>query len=254
LAVFFLLARLGGSLAATWFAAVSLFFYGWWNPRYVPLLLASIVFNYGMGYAIGRFQGRFRAKALLIAALAVNLSLLAVFKYTDFAIDSVNAVLDLGIPHADLILPLGISFFTFTQISFLVDVYLGKAREHNFIHYTLFVTFFPHLIAGPVLHHSQMMPQFALPATYRLSSANIAIGLSMFTIGLAKKVLLADTFGGYAGPVFSATHDGITPGFFVFWLGALVTALLRFFRVLRHGHRSVSIVRDRLSDQLQLTI
>lgn len=169
MAVFFLLARLGGSLAATWFAAVSLFFYGWWNPRYVPLLLASIVFNYGMGYAIGRFQGRFRAKALLIAALAVNLSLLAVFKYTDFAIDSVNGVLDLGIPHADLILPLGISFFTFTQISFLVDVYLGKAREHNFIHYTLFVTFFPHLIAGPVLSQpddAAVRPTRYLPAQF----------------------------------------------------------------------------------------
>lgn len=229
LAVFFLLARLGRPLAAAWFAAVSLFFYGWWDPRYVPLLLASIAFNYGMGYAIGRFRGRFQAKALLIAALAVNLSLLAVFKYTDFAIDSVNGVFDLGIPHANLILPLGISFFTFTQISFLVDVYRGLAREHNFIHYMLFVTFFPHLIAGPVLHHSQMMPQFALPSTYRLSAANLAMGLSMFTIGLAKKVLLADTFGEYAGPVFSATQDGITPGFFVSWLGALAYTLQLYF-------------------------
>ncbi len=229
LLVFFLLARLGRALAATWFAAVSLCFYGWWDPRYIPLLLASIAFNYGMGSAIARFPGRSRAKALLVAALSVNLALLAGFKYTDFAIDSVNAMFGIAIPHAELVLPLGISFFTFTQISFLVDVYRGQAREPSFIHYTLFVTFFPHLIAGPVLHHSQMMPQFALPSTYRFSASNLAMGLSLFTVGLAKKVLFADTFGEYVAPVFGAAEDGVTPGFVVCWIGALAYTLQIYF-------------------------
>src|SRR6185312_13210831 len=104
----------------------------------------------------------------------------------------------LDLPLRDIVLPLGISFFTFTQIAFLVDVYRRQAREYSFVHYTLFVSYFPHLIAGPLLHHREIMPQFSRPRTYALSAENLGVGLAIFTIGLAKKVVLADSLASFA--------------------------------------------------------
>jgi alginate O-acetyltransferase complex protein AlgI len=208
---FFWLARYGRNVSALWLAFASLFFYGWWSPKYVGLLLASVVINYGIGYVIGHARSRSHAKLFLTFAITTNLVLLGFYKYANFFIGTTNWLSDGTLPLVDIILPLGISFFTFTQIAFLVDVYRGVAREYNFIHYLLFVTYFPHLIAGPVLHHEQMMPQFAKPETYRLQLDNVALGLSIFTIGLAKKVLLADSFSDYVGPVFSATGLGVQP-------------------------------------------
>ena len=188
-------------LAALWLGLASLTFYAVWDARFVILLLASISFNYGAGYWIGlrrNANSSNQAKHSLIAAIAFNLILLGYFKYTNFFIVSTNEFLGIHIPTLDIILPLGISFFTFTQIAFLVDVYRGIAREVNFIHYLLFVTYFPHLLAGPVLHHKQMMPQFANPATYRINPELIAAGLTLFVLGLSKKVLIADSFAEYA--------------------------------------------------------
>src|SRR5882762_10445219 len=183
LAGFFWLARYSNRLAAAWLAAASLFFYGWWNPIYVVLLLASIVFNFVVGLAIVRKVGTRRARRLLATGVATNLLLLAYYKYADFFVSNLNYVgASLPLPH--IVLPLGISFFTFTQIAFLADAYRGKAAEYRFTHYCLFVTYFPHLIAGPVLHHKEMMPQFTQGSTYRIDARNIAVGLSIFAIGL----------------------------------------------------------------------
>ena len=132
-------------------------------------------------------------------------------------------------PTTNILLPLGISFFTFTQIAFLVDVYRGKVREYDPVHYVLFVTYFPHLIAGPVLHHGQIMPQFADASIYRPSANNIAVGLAIFVIGLGKKVLLADTFSGYADPVFASAEAGATPATAAAWFGALAYTLQLYF-------------------------
>lgn len=229
LAGFFLIARAGEMAAALWLAGASLFFYGWWNPTFVLLLLASISFNYGMGYALGQGRSARVGHTLLVVAVAANLVLLGYFKYVNFFIATANQLTNYQVRAADVILPLGISFFTFTQIAFLVDVRRGIAHEYNFVHYLLFVTYFPHLIAGPVLHHKQMMPQFASAGTYRFRLDNLVLGLGIFSVGLAKKVLLADSLGEYADPVFEAARMGQKPMFATAWAGALAYGLQLYF-------------------------
>lgn len=227
---FFWIGRSSHQLAALWLASTSVFFYGYWNPKFVSLLLASVVFNYALGYAIGHSRNcASRARALLVFAVTANLLLLGVFKYTNFFLATVNSLAGSSLPLQDIILPLGISFFTFTQIAFLVDVHRGIAREYSLIHYLLFVTYFPHLIAGPVLHHKQMMPQFAAASTYRFSSENLAIGIAFLAIGLAKKVLLADNFSEYSTRVFTAASSGEPLQFFEAWSGALAYTLQLYF-------------------------
>jgi len=231
IAGFYGLGRYSHHLATLWLAAASLFFYGWWDARFVGLLLGSIVFNYGAGYLIGHSQAsaQRRAKLLLIASIIANLSLLGYFKYANFFVDNLNTLTGSAITMAKVFLPLGISFFTFTQIAFLVDTYQGKVKEYNFVHYTLFVTYFPHLIAGPVLHHKEMMPQFAKHDTCRVNWENIAIGLTIFILGLGKKVLLADSLGEYATPIFEAVKAGGHPMLFEAWFGALSYSLQLYF-------------------------
>ena len=228
-ALFFLFARVSTLLAAGWLAAASLFFYGWWNPVYVALLLASIVGNYFAGFAIARTADAQGKKRRLIAAIGVNLALLAYYKYSNFFLVNVATVLGSAPPQADIILPLGISFFTFTQIAFLVDTYQGKVKEYNFIHYCLFVTYFPHLIAGPILHHAEMMPQFARADTYRMQAGHVAAGLTIFFIGLFKKVMLADGIAVYVSPLFGLPAAGIAPTFLEAWGGALAYTLQLYF-------------------------
>jgi alginate O-acetyltransferase complex protein AlgI len=217
---FYGLGRLSPRLASLWLALASLFFYGWWDSRYVFLLLSSIGFNYGAGYAIAN-PWRSKAKTLLILAVTVNLLLLGYFKYFNFFIENLNEWTALRLAAPEIILPLGISFFTFTQIAFLVDSYQGKVKETDFIHYTLFVTYFPHLIAGPVLHHKEMMPQFALSRHCRIHPENVAVGLTIFILGLSKKVLIADSLAEFATPIFNAAGSGGQPLLIEAWLGAL---------------------------------
>jgi D-alanyl-lipoteichoic acid acyltransferase DltB (MBOAT superfamily) len=252
LAGYFLLDRLTSSASwrlapAVWLALASLFFYAWWDVRYLPLLLASICVNYGAGRLIGARAGAARKRAL-VAALALNLGLLAYYKYANFFIDSVNAVAVAASAGAaslpwsglDIILPIGISFFTFTQIAFLVDCYRGEVREYRFIHYVLFVSYFPHLIAGPVLHHRDMMPQFADPANAHPRAANFAIGLSIFTIGLAKKVLIADNLSPLAMPVFAA---GATPTLIEAWIGVLAYTFQLYFDFSGYSDMAIGLSR-----------
>jgi len=228
----FFLGRQSHRLAALWLGLASLTFYAAWDARFVLLLFTSIAFNYGAGYWIGLHRANEssrKGKHTLVAAIAANLILLGYFKYTNFFLSSANQFFGTPIPALDIILPLGISFFTFTQIAFLVDVYRGIAREYNFIHYLLFVTYFPHLIAGPVLHHKQMMPQFANPATYRINTNHIAVGLTIFVLGLSKKVLLADNLAEHATPVFLAARDGNLLSMLEAWTGALAYSLQLYF-------------------------
>lgn len=240
---FFLLARYGQQLAAAWLALASLFFYGWWNPEFVSLLLASILFNYGLGITISRYQDKPIAGSLLAFAVTSNLLLLGVFKYTNFFIDSFNDVAGTAVPLTNIVLPLGISFFTFTQIAFLVDARRGIAHEYNFIHYLLFVTYFPHLIAGPVLHHKQMMPQFGDKATYRIDSENITIGLTIFIIGLFKKVILADGVAEYASPVFNAAEVGKILHPLDAWAGTMAYTLQIYFDFSGYSDMAIGISR-----------
>ena len=236
---FFLIARWSRALAGAWLALASLVFYGYWSIAAVPLLVVSICVNYWFGLRVtpagsGQEPCPSRSRRWSLAAsICLNLGVLAYFKYANFFIDNLNLALR-GVSAGEIralnvVLPIGISFFTFTQIAFLVDCYEGKVRERNFVHYALFVSYFPHLISGPVLHHSQMMPQFRLPATYRMQAENILTGLFGVVVGLAKKVLLADEFSQYASPIFDAAHDGQHIGFIVAWTGALAYTLQIYF-------------------------
>ncbi|MGR9087526.1 MAG: MBOAT family O-acyltransferase [Gammaproteobacteria bacterium] len=217
---FYGLGRYGHRWASLWLAAASLFFYGWWDYRYVALLLASVTFNYGSGWAIANVRS-LKPKITLALAVVANLLLLGYYKYANFFIENLNGLIGGELTGIEIILPLGISFFTFTQIAYLVDTFQGKVRETNFVHYILFVTYFPHLIAGPVLHHKEMMPQFAQYDHCRIDLKNIAVGLTIFILGLAKKVLIADSLAEYATPIFNGVSAGLHPLLFDAWIGAL---------------------------------
>ncbi|HPF46965.1 MAG: MBOAT family protein [Alphaproteobacteria bacterium] len=207
--VYFFLNHKKLTIAANAFLALaSLFFYSWWNIIYLPLILSSILFNYYIGQKIhaslGNESSRISPKSILTFGVVVNLALLGYFKYSDFFISNTNLLLGTHFTLLHLVLPLAISFFTFQQISYLVDSYKGKVNEHNFINYSLFVTFFPQLIAGPIVHHKEMMPQFAMLRSKLINYKNIATGLFIFSIGLFKKLVFADTFAkwvyfGYGG-------------------------------------------------------
>jgi alginate O-acetyltransferase complex protein AlgI len=191
-------------LAVAWLTLASLFFYGWWNPLYIPLLLCSMAFN----YFVGRALARRRSSALLAAGVAVNLILLGYYKYAGFLVQTVNGVSGAAFPIPDIALPLAISFFTFQQIAFLVDSYDGIAEEPSFINYSMFITFFPHLIAGPITHHKEMLPQFDDRRIFKPQANLVALGLTLFLLGLGKKVLLADTIAGWVRPMFETTASG----------------------------------------------
>lgn len=232
---FFRIGKYSHAMASLWLAAASLFFYGWWDVRYVTLLLTSVMFNYGAGYMIGHRiaranqQANGTAKMLLAGAIGVNLILLGYFKYANFFVSNLNHFSGTSFSVGEIILPLGISFFTFTQIAFLVDTYQGKVKEFNPVHYLLFVTYFPHLIAGPVLHHKEMMPQFAKHNVCKINWDNVTVGLSIFVLGLAKKVLIADSLADFATPVFSVATAGGEPALFEAWIGALAYTLQLYF-------------------------
>ena len=212
-----------------WLVAVSLFFYAYWNIAYLPLLVGSILFNFAVGTALApnpSKPARFSRRLVLACGIIGNLGLLGYFKYADFLIDNINAAFDIGFISPHLLLPLGISFFTFTQIAYLVDSYRGEAREYDFLNYALFVTFFPHLIAGPILHHGEMMSQFKSRWTLVMRYRNIALGLFIFSIGLFKKVVIADTFAVWANAGF---EGGETLDFFSAWATSLSYTFQLYF-------------------------
>lgn len=206
----------------SWLVFVSLFFYSWWNVTYLPLILTSILFNYSIASTILEYNNRkkifFSKKTLLQIGLFLNLGLLLYFKYMDFFIANLNWSLNSNIPLMHIVLPLGISFFTITQIAFLIDCYEGLVKEKNFLNYMLFVTFFPHLLAGPILHHKEIMPQFASMKNKVKNYKNIAIGLFIFSIGLFKKVVIADTFGKWVNIGFDTAT---TLNLFEAWITSL---------------------------------
>jgi D-alanyl-lipoteichoic acid acyltransferase DltB (MBOAT superfamily) len=178
----------------------SLFFYSWWNIMYLPLILSSMLFNYVIGQSLNNNFEKIiiNKKSLLFFGIFINLGLLGYFKYTDFFIVNINVVTQSSLPLLNLALPLAISFFTFQQIAYLVDSYRVETKEYDFLNYALFVTFFPQLIAGPIVHHSEMMPQFVSKWNLVKKYKNIALGIFIFAIGLFKKVVIADTFSVWA--------------------------------------------------------
>jgi D-alanyl-lipoteichoic acid acyltransferase DltB (MBOAT superfamily) len=226
---FFLAARLNRRLPIFVLIAASIAFYAYWKPEVTLLLLGSILFNYCAGLFLQSDRPRPARRAGIIAAITVNLGLLAYFKYANFFMGTIHALTGLGPGPLDIILPIGISFYTFTQIAYLVDSYKGEVKERSFSSYVLFVTFFPHLIAGPVLHHKEMMPQFANPETYRFNWLSITLGVLLFSIGLWKKVVFADTMAPWANEAFGAADAGGTMELWTAWGGALAYTMQIYF-------------------------
>lgn len=183
-----------------WLVLASLFFYGWWNPHYLPLIMISLLVNYSLGrwLAIAASMPRPIKNGLLGCGVVFNLGLLTYYKYAGFLLGNLALLLGRSVHEISPTLPLAISFFTFTQIAYLVDSYRGQTREYSLLNYALFVTFFPHLIAGPIVHHKHIVPQFSNLRCSLLRYRNIALGLTLFAIGLAKKVLFADTLAQWA--------------------------------------------------------
>lgn len=244
---FFWLAKASVRLSTAWLCLASLFFYGWWNPKFLLLLLGSILFNYLLGSRLAPdvvgAMSTARRRMMLIVGVGTNLLLLGYFKYLNFFIVSVSSLVGQSWGIQDIVLPLGISFFTFTQIAFLVDCARGQAKDFDFLRYVLFVTYFPHLIAGPVLHHRQVMPQFEASATYRFSYENLSLGLLLFAIGLFKKVMLADDLANQVTPVFDQAAQGIAPKFLLAWTGALAFAFQLYFDFSGYSDMALGVSR-----------
>ena len=202
--LYFFLQERGYETAAKGFlVSASLFFYAWWNMSYLPILLFSMLFNYTIG---NRLHSHIHKKTLLIMGITTNLLLLGYFKYADFFITNINLASHSSFSLLHLALPLAISFFTFQQIAYLVDSYRGETKTYNFLTYALFVSFFPQLIAGPIVHHAEMMPQFASKENLKKNYQNIALGIFIFSIGLFKKVVIADSFALWASQGFDVVQ------------------------------------------------
>ena len=183
--------------AKSFLVFASLFFYSWWNISYLPLILSSMLFNYTIGNTLNK-ETKFSKRSILTFAILANLALLGYFKYADFFIENFNFAFNTDLSLLHLALPLAISFFTFQQIAYLVDSYRGETAEYDFLNYAIFVTFFPQLIAGPIVHHKEIMPQFASKWKLVKRYKNIALGIFIFSMGLFKKVVIADTFATWA--------------------------------------------------------
>lgn len=238
---FHLLGRFGRRPVIAWLGFMSVVFYWEWNHKFVFFLLASIMVNFLVSRWIGDApEGSQRRRLLLYLGITLNLFALFYFKYL-FKLGAVLAGWHLlTSAPAPILLPLGISFFTFTQISYLVDLAQGQAEEKDFLSYLLFVTFFPHLIAGPILHHKEMMPQFAEGRRFGLTAENFSLGFTWFVFGLAKKVLIADSLAAYADYAFA--HAG-SLGALSAWTGLIVYSMQLYFDFSGYSDMAIGLAR-----------
>lgn len=226
-------------IAIIWLIIASLFFYGWWKPEYLFLIILSIVANYAAGLSLLRKPSR----TLLTIAVTGNLLLLGYYKYSEFAVENLNSLLNVDFELNPITLPLAISFFTFQQIAFLVDTYRGQSQEPSFIRYCLFVTFFPQLIAGPIVHHREVFSQFSRPDAFRLRSSHLSIGMAIFFAGLFKKVVFADSAALYATPVFEAAERGVELTIFEAWGGVLAYSFQLYFDFSGYSDMAIGLAR-----------
>ncbi len=233
--------KLGQRPALYWLGVTSLFFYGWWNPPYIVLLLFSVCFN----YMISRWMtiSTSCAKWILIFGITVDLGVIAYYKYFNFFLSSVNQILNVEFTLHAIIMPLGISFFTFQQIAFLVDTYKRRTQPGTMFHYSLFVIFFPQLIAGPIVHHNVMIPQISQKLDWKKWGENLAYGLTIFLIGLFKKSILADGIAMHASPVFAAAEQCLELSFFEAWGGAIAYTFQLYFDFSGYSEMAVGIAK-----------
>jgi alginate O-acetyltransferase complex protein AlgI len=238
---FLLLGRIGRSAVLVWLALMSLVFYGYWRPSFVAVLCGSILFNFICSKFIWRYRNRPKLQnAVMVFGIVANLGMLAFFKYLFPALDFIDRHLGLHANFGSVVLPLGISFFTFTQIAYLVDLSQESADPQDFIGYAVFVTFFPHLIAGPIIHHREIMPQIAKRDRYSLNWRHLATGASWFILGLAKKVIIADRLAPYAESAFT-NAAGLTMT--SAWIGLLCYSLQLYFDFSGYSDMAIALAK-----------
>ncbi|HYM02761.1 MAG TPA: MBOAT family protein [Stellaceae bacterium] len=224
----------------------SIVFYGWWNPIYLPLLGGLALFNFVFArwiVAALMAKRRSRVRLLLTIGIVVDLAVLAYFKYTDFFIGTANTLLGQAIPLEHILLPLGISFFTFQKIAYLVDASRGAVTKHSFLEYCFFVMFFPQLIAGPIVHHSEIFSQIRRPGALAVQPDHVAVGLTIFLIGLFKKVIIADHLAPVVSEVFTAADIGQPLSLFMAWQGAAAYTLQLYFDFSGYSDMAIGAAR-----------
>lgn len=244
--VFFGISKLSNSKTCfpkTWLIAVSLFFYGWWEPRNLFLIAFSIFFNYELCLYLRSVKTASLStkKCLLVFGIIVNLGLLGYFKYLNFLSNNLNALIGTDFEAGNIILPLAISFFTFQQIAYLIETYRGEIEDRSFLNYTLFVVFFPQLIAGPIVHFKDVINQFRSKSIYQFDSTCFSVGTFIFFVGLFKKTVLADRIAIYVGPVFETASQGIQLSFFEAWVGALSYTMQLYFDFSGYSDMAIGI-------------
>ena len=237
---FFLFRSLRMEGAIIWWLIVSsLAFYAWWSPLHLLLLLGSV----GANYTIHLFLQQHRSRPLLIAGIVGNLGLLAWFKYADFLLENVSLLFGGKAEALGIVLPLAISFFTFQQISFLLDTWNDRIEKCDFKRYVLFVTFFPQLIAGPIVLQKDTIPQFRLSNFVNRAGLNVLIGMTLFGIGLFKKIVLADGIAPFANAVFGAADAGQSLSMEAAWLGSLAYTFQIYFDFSGYCDMALGIAR-----------
>ncbi|MCX7921325.1 MAG: MBOAT family protein [Clostridia bacterium] len=228
-------------VAKLWLVLASFYFYAQGSIKYLPLFVGCVFINYIIGTMIVQASGPYalRNKRILLAlGLIQNIGLLGYYKYTDFFIKSYNTVSGEAIPLRNLILPIGISFFTFQLIAFLVDSYRGETKEYSVIDYLIFITFFPQLIVGPITHHKEIVPQFEDEKQSSFNKQSFMLGLFVFSIGCAKKILLADPLTAYAQQFFLNIADA---GVFKTWLSVIAYTFSYYFDLSGYADMAIGL-------------
>ena len=236
----------GHRTAIAWLVAASFVYYAWWSPPFIFLLVSSIVANFVIGRVIQNNQNEGhdrRAGWLLGFGVAANLAAIGYFKYAGFLESNIDAAFGFKFGIGNVVLPIGISFFTFQQIAYLVDIRQGKSAEQDFLYFALFVSFFPQLIAGPIVHHNEFLPQLFKKSAMRLRTENIAVGATIFSLGLFKKVVIADQVALYASPVFAQAASGGSVDFVSAWIAALAYSFQIYFDFSGYSDMAIGLAR-----------
>jgi alginate O-acetyltransferase complex protein AlgI len=235
-----LLAWLGPRAAATWLVAASLGFYAWWDWRFAPLLVGSLLLNFQLGRRLLDPANASR-RLTLVVGLVWNLGLLGTFKYADFFIQNLNTMTDSALPLLRVVLPLGISFYTFQKIAFLVDAWRGRVTSVRLLDFSLFVLFFPQLIAGPIVHHSDFIPQLRPPGAWRFDFRRFAVGATVFAAGLFQKAFVADGLAPMADAAFGLAAVGTELRWLEAWVGLSAYTLQLFFDFAGYSHMALGL-------------
>ena len=243
LVLYYLICRFADGLRRYYLIAVTILFYSFGGLSYTLLLLASVAVNYAIARIIMAKRGTRAADLALVGSILANLLLLGLFKYSAPAIDAYNVFATVDAEYLRLVLPIGISFFTFQQIGLLVDLNRGRFDVGNWREYSNFVLFFPTLLAGPITRFEEMAPQLAENPQRGLAMRNIYIGLAIFAIGLVKKSMLADTLGLYASPVFDGASQGDYPGLFDAWMAAFAYTAQIYFDFAGYSDMAIGVAR-----------